>query len=292
MLQAEAPQTAPMLRGWGLNLKNLMSIIQTAGDPGNDETALSALSPDVSRQMNRVTVIGEDSQRIISHAQELARSCNTSDINPYHMLLSFVFLASRGIIDVSPLDATTFNLASVKEMVTQYLSGQTPYAEDRIVFDIALHKVLRIGALEAYQFGRTEITPNEIALGILQVIPEESSAGLGGDYFALRWKIIDQLGPAPAKTEPVSGTPIDDRFPRISLRRYNADQSTVIMIPEKMAREWMAMALDVRDEILTIAMVNPMDTETLKKIEEFTGLKVAIIKAEEKDLNAAFRINY
>ncbi|MBN1879265.1 hypothetical protein JW823_04065 [bacterium] len=292
MLQAEAPQTAPMLRGWGLNLKNMLSMIQNAGDPTNEEAPMAKLSPDITRQMNRMTAVTEDSQRIVTHAQELAKSCNTADINPHHVLLSFVFLASRGIIDVSPLDATTFNLNAVKEIVTQYLTGQTPYAEDRIVFDIALHKVFRIAGLEAYQFGRNGITPNEIALGILQVIPDEASAGLGGDYFALRWNNIDQLGPiVPAKSD-TTELEVQDRFPRISLRRYNADQSTVIMIPEKVARDLMVMALDVRDDVLTIAMVNPMDTEIQKKVEELTGMKVAVIKAEEKDLNAAFRINY
>lgn len=292
MLQAEAPQTAPMLRGWGLNLKNLMTAIQEAGEPENDETLMSKINLEIARQMNRVSTLSEDSQRIVTHAQELAKSCNTADVNPYHVLLSFVFLASRGIIDVSPLDATTFNLSGVKESVTQYLTGQTPYSEDRIVFDVALHKALRVAVLEAFQLGRTSITPNEIALGLLQVIPDEAASGLGGDYFALKWNNIDLQEPVAAnsgETEPLSQT---IEFPRISLRRYNADQSTVILIPEKVARELMVMALDVRENVLTIAMVNPTDGETVQKVEELTGMKVAVIKAEEKDLNAAFRINY
>lgn len=292
MLQSEAPQTAPMLRSWGLNLKGLMGIISDEGDPGTDEIALSEFSENIARQQHRMDAIAEDTQRIITHAQELAKSCNSADINPYHFLLSFVFLASRNVIDVYPLDAQSFNLEKVKESVARYLTSQTPFSSDQILFDYALHKVLRIAAVEAYQFGKPEITPIEIALGILQVIPEEAAPGFGGDYYSLRWHIIDQLDATTDNTGDKKVPHVNQPVPRISLRRYNADQGTVILIPEKTAREWRVMALDVCDNILSVAMADPTDIETMKKIEELTGMHVAPLKAEEKDLNAAFRINY
>jgi hypothetical protein len=292
MLQSEAPQTAPMLRSWGMNLKGLMGVITDEGDPGSDEITLSELPGNIARQLNRMNTVAEDTQRIITHAQELAKSCNSAEINPYHFLLSFVFLASRDVIDVNPLDAQSFNLEKVKESVARNLSSQTPFSSDQILFDYALHKVLRIAAVEAYQFGKPEITPIEIALGILQVIPEEAAPGLGGDYYSLRWHIIDLLGSTTGNTGDTKMARIEQPVPRISLRRYNADQGTVILIPEKTAREWQVMALDVRDNILSVAMADPSDMETMKKIEELTGMNVAPLKAEEKDLNAAFRINY
>ncbi|MGB3976535.1 MAG: Clp protease N-terminal domain-containing protein [bacterium] len=290
MLQSEAPRTAPMLRSWGLSLKVIVQRINEMGDPGEDETSLSTLSGSIARQLNRMNSISEDAQRIISHAQELAKSCNTSEINTSHFLLSFVFLASRNVIDVNPLDATTFDLNKVKESVVKNLTGQIPFSNEQLLFDFSLHKVLRIAAVEAYQFGRPEITPVEIALGLLLVMPDEAAAGFGGDYFALRWSIIDLLGDSAtnANVQKASSTGI----PRISLRRYNADQSTVILIPEKSAREWQVMALDHHDDTLSVAMVDPFNHETIKKIEELTGMKVAPLKTDEKELNAAFRINY
>ncbi|HPQ42050.1 MAG TPA: hypothetical protein PLV45_16900, partial [bacterium] len=60
----------------------------------------------------------------------------------------------------------------------------------------------------------------------------------------------------------------------------------------KLAREWQVMALDTRENTITVAMVDPFNRETIAQIEELTGMNVAVVKAEEKDLNAAFRINY
>ncbi len=290
MLQCEAPRTAPMLRSWGLSLKQLMSTIQLEGDPELDESHLAELDDNIARQLNRMNAVSKDAQSIITHAQELAKSVNNAEINPYHILLSFVFLASRNIINVSPLDASSFDLDLVKKSVAKNLTGQTPYSEDKIIFEYSVHKVFRIAAMEAYQFGLPEITPNEIALGILQVIPEEATQGLGGDYYSLRWGIIDLLGKKTDKLNTVSEKV--QRIPKISLRRYNADQNVVILIPEKLAREWKVMALDVDDDVLTMAMVDPYDDSLKKKIESFTGMKIAPMQTDEKDLGAAFRINY
>jgi ATP-dependent Clp protease ATP-binding subunit ClpA len=291
MLQSEAPKTAPMLRSWGLNLKKLMTVIRAEGDPGTDETALSRLDKKIARQINRMNVLSKDAQNIISHAQELAKSVNNADINPYHILLSFVFLASRNVISVSPLDADSFNLQAVKESVSSNLKGQNPYSEDKFLFEYEVHKVFNIAAMEAFQFGRSEITPNEIALGLLQVIPNEAAEGLGGDYYSLRWGIIDQVATETHRHGIVPEKQLLS-IPQISLRRYNADQNIVILIPEKRAREWKVMALDVNDDVLTVAMFDPDDDVLKQKIEDFTGLKIAPIKADEKDLSAAFRINY
>lgn len=292
MLQAESTRTAPLLRGWGLSLKGVLSALTEAGDPGTDETAISELPADIAVQINRMTVWSDDVVRIVAHSQELAKSCNSSQIIPHHFLLSLVFLASRGIIDVDPLDAAAFDLPAVKETVTPYLKSEQPYSEEQIVFDVSMHRAFRVAALEAFQFGKNSITAPEIALGLLQVIPDEADSGLGGDYFSLRWRIIDQLGIAGGQESARSQPVMDMLIPRISLRRYNADQSTVILIPEKLAREWQVMALDTRENTITVAMVDPFDKETIARIEEHTGMNVAVIKAEEKDLNAAFRINY
>jgi len=292
MLQAESTRTAPLIRAWGLSLKGVLSALTDAGDPGTDEVVISRLPDEVAIQINRMTAWNDDVIRIVAHSQELAKSCNSAQIIAHHFLLSLVFLASRGIIDVTPLDAAAFDLPAVKETVTPYLKSETPYAEDQLVFDIAMHKAFRVAALEAFQFGKKTITAPEIALGLLNVIPDEADAGLGGDYFSLRWRIIDQLGIA-GERESAGASPVKDMLiPRISLRRYNADQSTVILIPEKLAREWQVMALDTRENTITVAMVDPFNRETIAQIEELTGMNVAVVKAEEKDLNAAFRINY
>ncbi|MBN1297219.1 hypothetical protein JXA80_10595 [bacterium] len=292
MLQAECPRTAPLLRAWGLSLKGVLNALTTAGDPGPDETLMSVLPADVAVQINRMTEWSEDVVRIVAHSQELAKSCNSAQVIAHHFLLSLVFLASRGVVDVDPLDASSFDLARVKESVTPYLKSEMPFSEDHLVFDNALHRAFRFAGLETFQFGKNSITALEIALGLLQVIPDEANSGLGGDYFSLRWRIIDQLGPASPGDTARNRTVPDMLVPRISLRRYNADQSTVILIPEKLAREWQVMALDSRDNTVTVAMVDPFNRDVISKIEELTGMSVAVIKADAKDLHAAFRINY
>lgn len=292
MMQAESPRTTPMIRGWGLSLKGLLTALTEAGDPGNDEAAISVLSDGLANQVNRMTQLDSEALQIIDHAQELARSCNNAQVNPHHILLSFAFMASRGVVNVAPFDTDKFDLATVKEKGASSLKGEITYADDKLVYDLDFHKIIRTAAVESFQFGKDQIGATELGLGILHVLPTDAEAGLGGDYYSLRWKLIEEM-PVSSQQETVINKPVSEPLvPRVSLRRYNADPSVVTIIPEKQAREWQVMALDRNETTLTVAMVDPFDKDTITQIEASTGLGVAVIKAEPKDLYAAFRINY
>ncbi|MCD4652818.1 hypothetical protein K8T06_02665 [bacterium] len=292
MLQAESPVTAPMLRNWGLSIKNVHLALVEAGDPGSNEAGLLEISKNVISQVDSISEMSEDAFRVIAHAQELAKSCSNIQINAHHFLLSMVFLATRGIIDIPPLDSNTLDIARAKDIVTGELKGKDTFVENQITFDSSLHKIFKIAALEVFQAGEKSISTAEMALALLQVIPEEAASGLGYDYFSLKWSSVGKEKPKNQQETLKHKPVIDMLIPRISLRRYNADQSIVILIPEKLARDWQVMAIDSRDNTLTVAMVDPFNKETIAQIEDLTGLSVAVIKAEAKDLFAAYRINY
>jgi len=292
MLQSETTSTVKLLQSWGLSIKGVLEALTEEGDPGEDETDNAEMPAEIINQIERISEIDDDSLRIIAHSQELAKSCHSAEVNAHHFLLSLVFLASRDIIDMAFFDVSTLDLAKIKELVAPNLKGELEYKNNHLVFELLLHKVFRIAALEAFEANRSQTSPIDLILALLRVIPDEATAGLKCDYYSLKWRVIDQTDPASLQETIRHKAASSTLTPRISLRRYNADQSIVILIPEKFAREWQVMAIDSRDSILTVAMVDPFDKDTIKNIEELTGLSVAVIKADAKDLYAAFRINY
>lgn len=247
------------------------------------------------------SLVSEELSRVLSHASELAKSYDANEINFYHMLLSLVFMAGKEVIDCHPLDLSRLDLNKVKEIVSDKMSTDEK-GEGRFIFHPRAHDIFKFAIQEAHHFGREEIGLIHFILGMSFHYPDEMKASVGYDLIGLKWQLPQIALPAQVTEvnpvrQPVSAPKVDPAgkdgvFPQISLRRYNADKSAVILVPRVLAEEWGVMALDVRKDVLTVAMLNPEDLEVVQKLQDLTHMKIAIVKTEERDLRAAFRINY
>ncbi len=81
-------------------------------------------------------------------------------------------------------------------------------------------------------------------------------------------------------------------YPYISVSRYKFQESVLELIPKEVAMKYNLVPLDKFKDILTIAMLNPLDRGAIEKIEEITGLKVRIFVTPPKELQDALELVY
>jgi len=71
----------------------------------------------------------------------------------------------------------------------------------------------------------------------------------------------------------------------IDLSKFQGIKPEVVrLIPENIARRYLLLAVARTDEILTIAMSNPADIVAIDAVKRLTGLRLRILRAEEKDI--------
>ena len=78
----------------------------------------------------------------------------------------------------------------------------------------------------------------------------------------------------------------------IDLDHYRIDQEVLALIPRTFALELEIIPIDQLGKLLTIAMVCPLDTATIEKIEEFTGLRVTPLLCSAGSLDRAIARYY
>ncbi len=305
-----------LLRSWGISSKMLNEKIRMNGDIGGAPETSFQVSPIDAGVFDLSHHIDEHLSKVFEHSVTIAKSYQNDEVNVYHLLLSLAFLASRSVIDVSPLDPSLIDLATVKDLTTPKLAPSEAPVSEGIVFSQEVRSILMTAIHEALSYGKSAVGVVDFAVGLSLIQPSLAQTGLGCDHLSLRRLMLGAPrvartpaeplpAPAPVSTpppppappaapSPVSGQlpPQPMVFPQISLRRYNADKGAVITIPQKFAEEWGVMALNINDNVLTVAMVNPSDIAVISKLRELTGMEIAVIKTEDKDLRAGFRMNY
>ncbi len=302
-----------LLRSWGINSKMLNEKIRMNGDVGGSLETSFHVAPIDAGVFDLSHHIDDHLSKVFEQSITIAKSYQNDEVNVYHLLLSLAFLASRGVIDVSPLDPSLIDLTTVKDLTTPKLAPAETPISDGIVFSQEVRSILMTAIHEALSYGKSVVGVVDFAVGLSLIQPSLAQAGLGCDHLSLRRLMLGAPrvartpseplpAPAPVSTPPappVTIPPVSGQlppqpvvFPQISLRRYNADKGAVITIPQKFAEEWGVMALNINDNVLTVAMVNPSDVTVISKLRELTGMEIAVIKTEDKDLRAGFRMNY
>ncbi len=75
--------------------------------------------------------------------------------------------------------------------------------------------------------------------------------------------------------------------PLVRLENYQFNAAIVRMIPEDIARKYRAIALFVREGVLTVAMSDPTNLRTIDHLKFKTGKEIDAVLATEKSINSA-----
>lgn len=76
-------------------------------------------------------------------------------------------------------------------------------------------------------------------------------------------------------------------IPHVDLSKYEINQSTATMIPENIARRYELIAIDRKDDILVVAMVDPLNIFALDDVKFYVKMEVQpVISTKEKVTSA------
>lgn len=75
------------------------------------------------------------------------------------------------------------------------------------------------------------------------------------------------------------------KIPKYDPEEYPLDRSLAELIPSDMAQKLQVVPIRRKFNLLTVAMIDPMDINTIDTIEEKTGMEVEAVVCSEKDLN-------
>lgn len=78
----------------------------------------------------------------------------------------------------------------------------------------------------------------------------------------------------------------------IDLSKYEIPRELVNLIPREIAAKHQVFPLDKLGKLLTVGMVCPLDAETVRNIEELTGLRVKALLCSPEDIRAAIERYY
>jgi len=81
-------------------------------------------------------------------------------------------------------------------------------------------------------------------------------------------------------------------YPIININRYKFNEDVINVLPKEIVLKYSILPLDKFRDILTIAMVNPLDREIIEKVEQITGLKVRVFVCFRKELEEAISMLY
>lgn len=73
----------------------------------------------------------------------------------------------------------------------------------------------------------------------------------------------------------------------VNLSDYDVSVKAASLIPERVARRYMVLPIDIRDKHLIMAMANPLDVRAIDDVSMMTGHSVTPVVATESDLNRA-----
>jgi len=82
------------------------------------------------------------------------------------------------------------------------------------------------------------------------------------------------------------------RIPMMRLEGLKIDDNLSKILPEKMAKKFMAMPVSVTDNILKVAMTDPTNMAIIDEIEAETRHKVSIVLASEKEIRESIEKFY
>ena len=78
----------------------------------------------------------------------------------------------------------------------------------------------------------------------------------------------------------------------IDLSLYDINEDLVKLIPQEIARENLVLPIDKMGKLFTVGMACPLDTDTVAKVQEITGLRVKAMLCKLDDILAAVNRYY
>ncbi len=81
-------------------------------------------------------------------------------------------------------------------------------------------------------------------------------------------------------------------FPYLPLENYSINREVLKLIPEDTARKNLLIPVDKIGNILTLAMVNPLDINVVEEMEKLTGANIEIFITTSREISKALDDNY
>ncbi|MDP2913165.1 MAG: hypothetical protein Q8N91_04075 [Candidatus Omnitrophota bacterium] len=81
-------------------------------------------------------------------------------------------------------------------------------------------------------------------------------------------------------------------FPYLPLDCYEINPEAIKLIPENVARQYNLIAIDKIEDLLTIAMSNPLNIQAVEDIEVLTKCKVQVFVSTMTDVTNAIKKYY
>ncbi len=134
-----------------------------------------------------------------------------------------------------------------------------------------LDQFVKDGTVSADQLGEAEDMASSLG-----ITPEDALMKLG---------YVDEgrIGQAKAKAF---------GFTFVNLEEVELDHNVVELIPESVARENICIAVEVNDEKLKVAVVDPMNFELVEKLRFILAREVDMVMAQKESINAAINRYY
>lgn len=81
---------------------------------------------------------------------------------------------------------------------------------------------------------------------------------------------------------------IQNGFPYINLNHYTIEPNILSLLPQAIAKKYQVLPLDKIQDVLTVAMVNPLDKVIIDQIEKLTKSNVKVFLTTRLELEEAF----
>ncbi|MFH1782228.1 MAG: hypothetical protein ABH848_01270 [Candidatus Omnitrophota bacterium] len=114
----------------------------------------------------------------------------------------------------------------------------------------------------------------------------QKSNGNGNGKASFSGEILIKLGVAKEENI-VKALVVQYQFPYLPVSKYKIDRDLTKLIPENIVKRYNLVPLEMMQNVITIAMANPLDEDAVKKIEEISKCKVQIFMSSPSDIQFA-----
>lgn len=127
--------------------------------------------------------------------------------------------------------------------------------------------------------------------GIINEAQLEKALKIQREKGGLIGQILVMLGFA-KEEEIAQALTVQYGFPYLPLDNYEINPDAIKLIPENVATQYNLIAIDKIEDLLTIAMSNPLNVQAVEDVELITKCKVQVFVSTMTDINNAIKKYY
>src|SRR3989338_7122785 len=127
--------------------------------------------------------------------------------------------------------------------------------------------------------------------GIINEAQFEKALKVQREKGGLIGQILVMLGYA-KEEEIAQALTVQYGFPYLPLENYEINADAIKLIPENVAIQYNLISIDKIEDLLTIAMSNPLNVQAVEDIELLTKCKVQVFVSTMTDVNNAIKKYY